>query len=191
LATTEETPIMRVAIDSRPSWQQRQHRMSEWELPICRLFHERSGAGVRRFFAIVSRIGDGHYGYVGLLLLFLVLGSAAVPVVAQALVVAMVGHVLYKSLKRTTARPRPIHAAVGFDFTVPPLDRYSFPSGHTLHAVAFAFVASGHAPLLAWILVPFALLIALSRVVLGLHYPTDVLAGAGLGSLLAWGSFFI
>lgn len=180
---------MRVAIDSRPSWQQRQHRMSEWELPICRLFHERSGASVRRVFCAVSKVGDGHYGYVGLLLLFAALGASAVPVVAQAAAVALVGHVLYKTLKRKTARPRPLHAAVGFDFTVPPLDRYSFPSGHTLHAVAFACVASAHAPVLAWIFIPFALLVATSRVVLGLHYPTDVLAGALLGSVLAWGSF--
>ena len=182
---------MRVAIDSRLTWQQRQHRMSQWELPICRLFHDRSSARVRRLFCVVSRIGDGHYGYVGLVSLFLVLGSAAWPAVTQAATVALVGHVLYKSLKRKTARPRPLHAAVGFDFTVPPLDRYSFPSGHTLHAVAFALVASFHAPVLAWIFMPFALLVAMSRVVLGLHYPTDVLAGALLGSVLAWGSFVL
>lgn len=180
---------MRVAIDSRLSWQQRQHRMSRWELPICRLFHERSSARVRWFFCVVSRIGDGHYGVAGLLLLFWALGAAALPAVTQAASVALVGHGLYKTLKRKTARPRPLHAAVGFDFTVPPLDRYSFPSGHTLHAVAFAFVASAHVPVLAWIFVPFAVLVAMSRVVLGLHYPTDVLAGAFLGSVLAWGSF--
>ncbi|MDA8019581.1 MAG: phosphatase PAP2 family protein [Thermoanaerobaculia bacterium] len=180
---------MRVAIDSRPSWQHRQHRMSEWELPICRLFHERASAPVRRFFCLISRIGDGHYGYIGLVLLFLVLGTSAIPVAIQAASVALAGHLVYKALKRKTARPRPLHAAVGFDFTVPPLDRYSFPSGHTLHAVAFAFVASAQAPVLGWILVPFAVLVGLSRVVLGLHYPTDVLAGALLGSVMAWGSF--
>ena len=186
---------MRVAIDSRLTWQQRQHRMSQWELPICRRFHERSSARVRRFFCLVSRIGDGHYGYVGLVLLFLVLGTSAGPAVMQAAAVALVGHVLYKTLKRKTARPRPLHAAVGSDFrfdpTVPPLDRYSFPSGHTLHAVAFAIVASFHVPILAWIFVPFALLVAVSRVVLGLHYPTDVVAGALLGTVLAWGSFVL
>lgn len=184
---------MRVAIESRQTWHQRQHRMSQWELPICRLFHDRSSARVRRFFCVVSRIGDGHYGYVGLVSLFLLLGTAAWPVVMQAAAVALVGHALYKTLKRKTARPRPLHAAVGFDFrfdpTVPPLDRYSFPSGHTLHAVAFALVASFHAPLLSWIFLPFALLVAMSRVVLGLHYPTDVVAGVLLGSVLAWGSF--
>ena len=66
-----------------------------------------------------------------------------------------------------------------------PLDRYSFPSGHTLHAVSFTTIALAHFPELAIVLVPFALLVAVSRVVLGLHYPTDVAAGAVLGATLA------
>jgi undecaprenyl-diphosphatase len=69
-----------------------------------------------------------------------------------------------------------------------PLDRYSFPSGHTLHAVCFTLIVVAEQPPLAWLVVPFALLVALSRVVLGLHYPTDVAAGAVLGALIAWGS---
>lgn len=40
-------------------------------------------------------------------------------------------------------------------------------------------------PELAWLLVPFTLLVAASRVVLGLHYPSDVLAGAALGATIA------
>jgi undecaprenyl-diphosphatase len=68
---------------------------------------------------------------------------------------------------------------------MPALDRYSFPSGHTLHAVALTLVVTTTYPAFAWILVPFTLLVATSRVVLGLHYPTDVVAGAGLGTSLA------
>ena len=68
---------------------------------------------------------------------------------------------------------------------MPPLDRYSFPSGHTLHAVCFTWQAVAHFPELAWVLVAAATLIALSRVILGLHYPTDVVAGGTIGALLA------
>ena len=70
-----------------------------------------------------------------------------------------------------------------------PLDAFSFPSGHTLHAVAFTLVALNYYPALAPTLVAFTLLTAGSRVVLGLHYPSDVLAGAALGAGIAAASF--
>ena len=68
---------------------------------------------------------------------------------------------------------------------VAPLDEFSFPSGHTLHAVAFSLVALAHYPVLAWLLIPFTASVAVSRVVLGLHYPSDVLAATGIGAALA------
>ncbi|HNW79764.1 MAG TPA: phosphatase PAP2 family protein, partial [Candidatus Competibacteraceae bacterium] len=66
-----------------------------------------------------------------------------------------------------------------------PLDEYSFPSGHTLHAVSFSIIAVYYYPVLAWLVLPFTVLVALSRLVLGLHYPSDVLAGILLGAALA------
>jgi undecaprenyl-diphosphatase len=44
---------------------------------------------------------------------------------------------------------------------------------------------TAHFPELGWVLWPLAALIAASRVVLGLHYPSDVVAGAGIGATLA------
>lgn len=65
-----------------------------------------------------------------------------------------------------------------------PLDHFSFPSGHTLHAVLFSVMLGTYFPALLPVLLVFSVLVALSRMVLGLHYPTDVLAGAGLGLTL-------
>ena len=101
------------------------------------------------------------------------------------LLTGAVGLALYKLLKRKLVRERPCVALVGIECVMPPLDRYSFPSGHTLHAVLFTSLAMAHLPVLGLILMPLAILIALSRVVLGLHYPTDVLVGAGIGAALA------
>ncbi|MCG8457505.1 MAG: hypothetical protein MI919_14620, partial [Holophagales bacterium] len=116
------------------------HRISELELPVCRFCHRLGTVKVQRFFSVVSKVGDGHYWYVVLGLLLLFHGQTALPLFAQVMVSGTVCHLLYKSLKHRTARPRPFAFAEGthgesFELAVPPLDKYSFPSGHTLHAV--------------------------------------------------------
>jgi undecaprenyl-diphosphatase len=60
-----------------------------------------------------------------------------------------------------------------------------------LHAVSFSVVAIHYYPQLAWVLVPFTLLVAGSRVFLGLHYPSDVAAAAGIGLVLAYAGILL
>ena len=88
-------------------------------------------------------------------------------------------------VKDRLVRERPYIGQRGIECLTAPLDRYSFPSGHTLHAVLFTIILLAHLPALTAALLPLVFLIALSRVVLGLHYPTDVIAGAAIGLLLA------
>ncbi len=141
-------------------------------------------AGVRRFFATVSRLGDGPLWYC-LMLAFAASGSEGARVSLQMAVAGVVGALLYRELKHRLVRERPFVAHGRIRAGTAPLDRYSFPSGHTLHAVAFATIVVEQVPVLAWPLLPFAATIAASRVVLGLHYPTDVLAGGLLGFAIA------
>ena len=139
----------------------------------------------RGYFAAVSRLGDGLFWY-GLMGAMVWLdGIEGLRASAHLAAVGAVSLLLYKGLKRWTRRPRPYAADRRIRAWVAPLDEFSFPSGHTLHAVAFSLVAMAHVPALAWWLVPFTASIAASRVVLGLHYPSDVLAATAIGSLLA------
>jgi undecaprenyl-diphosphatase len=101
------------------------------------------------------------------------------------------GTLLYKWLKGKTLRPRPYEVRQDIWLTGTPLDKFSFPSGHTLHAVVFSTVAITYYPQLSIVLLPFTLMVGLSRVVLGLHYPSDVLAGALIGVTLAMLSFLV
>lgn len=142
-------------------------------------------------FKTVSRLGDGVFWYTLMALMPLLRGAQGVVIAAQMLVTGAAGLLVYKLLKKKLVRERPFIGLIGIECVMPPLDRYSFPSGHTLHAVLFTVLAVSHVPELAIVLVPFATLIAMSRVVLGLHYPSDVLVGAALGAGLAAGSLAI
>ena len=92
---------------------------------------------------------------------------------------------LYVWLKRRIRRPRPADAEASLRAFIKPSDRFSFPSGHTAAAALMATLVAVHYPALTALAVPLAVLIGLSRVVLGVHFPTDILAGAVLGSLCA------
>lgn len=143
----------------------------------------------RLLFRTVSRLGDGIFWYC-LMIAMLVLGGKPVAVLHMAGVGALCT-LIYKLLKQRTLRPRPFQAHREVALGAAPLDAFSFPSGHTLHAVAFSLVALAYYPGLAALLVPFTLLVATSRTVLGLHYPSDVLAGAAIGAAIAGVSFVI
>ncbi|OZI86992.1 phosphatase PAP2 family protein, partial [Pseudomonas avellanae] len=140
---------------------------------------------VRRVFATISRLGDGVFWYALMGLLVVLDGMDGVRASAHMAATGVLALTLYKALKRWTRRPRPYAADVRIRAWVAPLDEFSFPSGHTLHAVSFSIVALAYYPWLAPLLVPFSAGVALSRVVLGLHYPSDVLAATLIGVLLA------
>ena len=145
---------------------------------------------LRRLFGIVSRLGDGVFWYALMSVLAVVGGTRGVVAALHMALTGLVAAAMYRGLKGWTRRPRPFRAHNGIVPYIAPLDEFSFPSGHTLHAVSFTMIALAYFPMLAPLLVPFAILVAMSRIVLGLHYPSDVLAatviGLGLGALSLW-----
>ncbi|MAT66174.1 MAG: phosphatase PAP2 family protein [Gammaproteobacteria bacterium] len=150
---------------------------------LCNRIHQ------RRFLTAVlracSRLGDGIFWYGLMLTLPLFAGWGGLRASVHLNLTGILCVLLYKYLKGRTVRPRPYVNNPDIKRVMAPLDQYSFPSGHTLHAVAFTLIALAHFPALWPLLVPFTLLVALSRPALGLHYPSDVLAGAAIGATIA------
>lgn len=165
-------------------------RITQFDTHLCvAVNHASQYSLVRRTFRLVSRLGDGVFWY-GLMASILCLqGLAGLAPVLHMAIAGLSGTLLYKWLKGKTLRPRPYEVRQEIRLAGIPLDKFSFPSGHTLHAVIFSVVALHYYPELLWLLLPFTLLVALSRVVLGLHYPSDVLAGALVGASVANLSF--
>lgn len=146
---------------------------------------------IRDFFRAISRLGDGVFWYVLMAGILIIKGDEGTFPVLHMLFAGLLGTLLYKWLKGKTLRPRPYEVHQDIWLTGKPLDKFSFPSGHTLHAVIFSLVALSYYPALAIIIVPFTVLVGFSRVVLGLHYPSDVLAGAIIGCIIASLSFLL
>ena len=164
---------------TRASLVQREHG---WCLRVNRWCAYRA---VRLYFKAVSRLGDGVFWYAMMAALAIADGERGLHAAAHMAVVGGIAAILYRRMKGYYRRARPCHRDPAVRAWVAPLDEFSFPSGHTLHAVSFALVALAHYPGFAPWLIPFAASIAASRVFLGVHYPSDVLAATGIGAALA------
>jgi len=167
-------------------------RLDELELTVCSFFnHIGDRRSIERFFTVISRLGNGVFWYFLMAIIPFVDTINGYIVSIHMAVVALVCLLIYKVLKNNLVRERPFIKWDTIRNGTAPLDLYSFPSGHTLHAVAFTIVAVTYYPMLGILLIPFTVLIALSRVILGLHYPTDVLVGTVIGACIAAGSFYL
>ena len=168
------------------------HRMHQLDRNVCvAVNHTSQYKLIRNSFRFASRLGDGVFWYALMVGILLIKSSEGLQPVLHMLAAGLSGTLLYKWLKGKTLRPRPFEVRQDICLTGTPLDKFSFPSGHTLHAVVFSVVALNYYPELSIILVPFTIMVALSRVVLGLHYPSDVLAGALIGASIATLSLLI
>lgn len=161
-------------------------RLDAFEVRLCKPVNAFAQMHVvRSYFCFVSRIGDWPLWVSLLLALPVIYGNVAWPAVAHMAATSAVGILVYKALKLTLVRERPFASYAEVQLFSRPMDRYSFPSGHTLHATAFMVMLASYYPALFWPMLPLAISIALSRVILGLHYPSDVVAGAAIGFVLA------
>src|ERR1700761_5379182 len=145
-----------------------------------------------RFSAIVAtRAGDGWLWYLVGLLVLVFGGDSRFTATASAGSAAVVGIGIFILVKKLSGRKRPCEIEPHCWATLLPPDQFSFPSGHTITAFAVALGLGEFYPALLGILLFCALVIAASRILLGMHFLSDVLAGAALGAGLAVSSHVV
>jgi len=144
-----------------------------------------------RLFFNISRSADGPFYAIVAILLLLMQGEKDVHLFLAMLFAFALELSLYKILKNGIKRPRPFDELDRVQFVVAPPDRFSFPSGHTAAAFVMAIILTTGFPVLQPLLLTWATMVGASRIYLGVHYPTDVLMGAVLGSGSAIAGLFM
>ena len=143
---------------------------------------------IQLWMLCATRGGDGWLWYGMGLVVLLFGGAGRFAAVAAAALAAGVGIALFLKLKKATGRKRPCALEPHCWAKLLPPDQFSFPSGHTITAFSVAVSLSLFYPTLAVGLLFCAISVAASRIITGMHFLSDVLAGAAIGSLLAFGS---
>jgi undecaprenyl-diphosphatase len=144
-------------------------------------FHE----NLARVSRYCSRTANGDLYVLVAALLYWYDGLVTQPL--QAMMVAFaIERPVYFVLKNSFKRNRPQAALANFCSLIAPSDIFSFPSGHTSAAFMMATLLAHFFPVLLIPLFCWAGLVGLSRVALGVHFPTDILVGSVMGSSIAW-----
>jgi undecaprenyl-diphosphatase len=156
--------------------------MTTWDTAVCLMIYRWNGRAVLdRIMKYASWIGEGYvYPFIGLIIL--TLDFSAAPRFFKMMAVGFtVELAIQRMLKLGLKRMRPCFSIPGIRNLVKFPDVFSFPSGHTAGASLMAFLLASGYPLLAVPAFGLAALIGFSRIYNGVHYPSDVLAGAALG----------
>lgn len=138
----------------------------------------------RRFWTSLTHLG-GARASIGLALTQSLMPGGSFTLAWRTLCLLGLSHLVVQLIKRSVGRPRPSpKESTGALVLIP--DRFSFPSGHACAAMALAVGIASAIPALTVPLLIVALLVGFSRVMLGVHYPGDVLMGQAIALVAAY-----
>jgi undecaprenyl-diphosphatase len=144
---------------------------------------------IRLWMICATRGGDGWLWYALAAAIFLLGGAERYAALGASAVSTSLGILLFLWLKKWTGRKRPCAIEPHCWATLLPPDHFSFPSGHTIAAFAMVTPVCLVYPEMAAGLIFCAASVAVSRILLGMHFLSDVTAGMGIGAALGYFSY--
>ncbi len=160
--------------------------LHSWDAAVCNhIFKWNGKKAIDRTMYFMSKAGDGPlYAVIGVIVYLLnpETGRRLVPAGLLAFVIELPGQIILKKLIR---RRRPCVKFQEINNLISLPDEFSFPSGHTAAAFLMASLMSVFFPSFVILFYFLALLIGVSRIYNGVHYPGDVIAGALIGIFCA------
>ena len=165
-------------------------RVHHWDTLVFLWMHVTKGFQFPKSVKFISYIGNGPlYFLIAITLLFLDSHNGRAFFIV-ALVAFTFDIFIYLSLKKLIKRKRPPVAIEAYQHWNLPSNTFSFPSGQTAAAFLMACLTANFYPALTGAFFVWALLVGASRILIGAHYPSDVLAGAALGGSCAFASIY-
>src|SRR5262249_11418925 len=155
---------------------------------IRRLNRWRAPRWIRYWMLAATHLGDDWIWYSTAILLVFFDSPQRFATISSTTLATVVNIFIFKALKRLSQHPHPCQIEPHCWSKVLPPDKFSFPSNHTMTACSMALVLTYFYPHLEVPLIFLTLSIALSRIVLNMHFLSDVLAGIILGVALGCAS---
>jgi undecaprenyl-diphosphatase len=162
------------------------NRCNQWEIGFVRAALKiSSGSYVRSSSIFINRLSNGWLYPAIILVLLAIEGLAVWRLLLVSGLAAAIAHSIYAVIKGRLARLRPCDYDRALNLSIKTLDKYSCPSGHIMTATVVAVPLGKVFPFLLPAIIVTCLVIAWARISLGHHYPSDILLGALLGSMVS------
>jgi undecaprenyl-diphosphatase len=150
--------------------------------------HSLSCGALNKFFTIITNVNNWYIAYIILLGISFVKGGrkGKIAAIGVLLLILLTDQVSARIIKEIFHRIRPCNALINVITPLGCNGTFSFPSNHAVNNFAAAVFFYKLFPKLKWAVFISASLVALSRVYIGVHYPSDILGGAVIGSAFGY-----